>query len=416
MYVVEDSEITFECGALDLVCKSMETQAQGLGTFMGWLAEIVLGSQDLAPGTKLWNTAIAEAGNWLGIAIVVMLAMGIIGLATGVLSLKSGEVGRSMLGIAAGLPSTYLALAVGGDLLSIADELSDAVLKRIGGQDGFQNIFRAVLQGGSGDDDAGVIINLFSGSQGIVPTILMLGFLIVGLVLIAFALAFRNLAIMILIAFSPLAFMATGMKGGWSIARKWALAGVALLISKPLMFGVLAMVLKSADGMALFSAETLTVVTGLFVVAFMPLMAYSFFSFLGSGNESQAGVNIGSTAGQKAGGVAKQGAGLVVQGGRAGAAGGAAGGGAHASQAGSSGSKSKNSGTGAPGASHGAGGQKKGGQNVQGNSNAGQSPSGASSGGQSSSKPSAPAMSQVPTGPSRPSALPHSRIPGPRRF
>ena len=315
MFVLEDAEeIELGCSFGDLLCKGAEDMARGVGSFVGWLAEVVLGSQDLAPGTTLWDSAIDEASNWFAIAILVMLATAMIGVATGLLSFKPRRVWWTMGGLAAAIPSTYIALGLGGELLSISDELSDLALKRIGGEDGFQNVFRAAIQGGTGSDVGGVAVQIMSGGTATaVPMILMLLGLVIGLILMSFALAFRNLGLMILIAFAPLAFMAVPMKGGWSIAKKWALAGIALLLSKPLMFGVLAMLLKSADGMALFSPQTLTVMAGLFVVSFMPMMAYSFFSFLGSGNENMAGQNVASPAAQKVTQPGNQLTGAVVQ-------------------------------------------------------------------------------------------------------
>ena len=323
MFLLED-QIELGCTpGLDYpICVSAESTARGMGTFIGWLAETVLGSQEFAPGTTLWDNAIGEASNWLAIAIVVMLITGIVGVSTGMLSMKGRRLWVSVLSIAAAIPSTFLSLALGGELLAISDQLSDLALKRIGGADGFENLFRVVVQGGTGSDVGGAALTL-TGLSSAAPMLLMLIGILLGLLLMSFALAFRNLGLMVLIAFSPLAFMAVPMRGGWGIAKKWAMAGIALLLSKPLMFGVLAMLLKSSEGMALFSPQTLTVMTGLFVVSFMPMMAYSFFAFLGSGNENMAGQGMAGQAGQKAAAPAQRIGGMVTSRMSAGAAGGA---------------------------------------------------------------------------------------------
>lgn len=299
MLRLEDVDpIDFDCKLTDLVCVAFESQARGLGSFLGWLAGVVLGDQELAPGSALWNDAIEESGNWFAIAIMVMLTTGVIGLATGMISMKGRNVWITLGGLAAAIPSTYLALGVGGALLEVTDEMSKLTLERLGGADGFANLIRAGAQRGTGSDVAGALQTIASGPSGGSATIIMMLFLIVGMVLMAFSIAFRNLGIMILIAFAPLAFMAVPLKGGWGLTKKWGLAFIALLLAKPLMFGVLAMLMKSSGEMTLFSPQTLTVVTGLFVVSFMPMMAYSFFNFLGSGNENMAGQGM---AGQAAG-------------------------------------------------------------------------------------------------------------------
>lgn len=308
----EQLELGCTPGPEYIFCVSAESQARGMGSFIGWLAEIVLGSQEFAPGTTLWDNAIGEASNWLAPAIIVMLMTGMIGIATGALSLKPRRLLVSVAGICAAIPATYIALGVGGALLSISDQLSELALTRISGEEGFENVFRSLAQGGTGSDIGGAALSL-AGLSGALPLLLMLIGIMLGLILMSFALAFRNLGLMILIAFSPLAFMAVPMQGGWGIAKKWAMAGIALLLAKPLMFGVLAMLLKTSDGMALFSSQTLTVMMGLFVVAFMPMMAYSFFSFLGSGNENLAGQGMAAQAAQKATAPAQRAAGGVGQ-------------------------------------------------------------------------------------------------------
>lgn len=366
MFPLEDKKIEFGCEALDIVCMSFENQARGLADFMSWLASMVIGDQKFEPGTKLWTNAIDEAGNWMGLAIVIMIAVGAIGISTGMMQVSGRKLWWSILGICSAIPSTYFAVALGGELLSISDLVSKGILERIGGANGFMALFRAASQGGTGNDAAGMGLNLLSGGvASSLPTMTMLVMLIIGLVLMGFALAFRNLALMILIAFSPLAFMAVSTKGGWKLAKLWALSGIAMLLAKPLMLGVLAMLLKTSKGAALFSAETMTVATGLFVVSFMPLAAGSFFAWMGGGNEAHAGGGVGQQAGQKVTQSLKQGGQNLKQsfGGMAGGRGapgakggsGSAGGAGKSAAKSSAGSAGKNGSTGSSGKSGGPG-------------------------------------------------------------
>lgn len=299
--MVED-DLSFGCEPLDLVCSNLEAQAQGMSASLQWLAGLTLGNNDLAPGSSLWETAISQTGYWFGIAIVVSLAIAAIGIGMGVLSFTGRQLWWSIFGICAGIPATYVALTVGGALLEVSDQISDDLLARLGGVDGFMNVLRATQQLGTGSDVGGQALSglLAVGGGGLfMPTAVILIVLILGMLIINFALAFRNFALMILIAFAPLAFMAVGMRGGWSLAKKWALAFVALLIAKPLMFGVLGMMLAGAkSGEPLFSGTTLTLAIGLIIVGFMPLMAFSFFSFLGAGGD--IGDHVGSQLAGKA--------------------------------------------------------------------------------------------------------------------
>jgi hypothetical protein len=329
MVVLTADEIEFGCEFGDLVCVAFEAQARGLSEFLAWVAEITLANHPMAPGSVLWESAIGESGNWLGIAIVVSLGILMIGIMRGILDFSGRQMWWSIIGVCSGIPSTYLALTLGGALLEVSDQISDAVLERIGGPEGFAEAIHAAQQFGSGDDATGATataVMTLTGTSLFLPVSMMMLLLILGMVVMNFALAFRNFGLMILIAFAPLAYMGVTMKGGWQLARSWALAGIALLIAKPLMFGMLAMILSTAGEARLFSGETLTLGIGLIVVAFMPLLAFSFFSFLGAGNASgdQVGSQMGARASQGSKQVVQQTTSKVTsvgRGGRAGAAG-----------------------------------------------------------------------------------------------
>lgn len=305
MYRLADDapEVDFECNFTDFLCTGYESVAQGLSWFLDWLAKNTLGNNDLAPGTGLWDTAIGEVGMWFGIAIVVSLGIATIGIMRGTLQLGGRGTWVTLLGILSGIPATYLALTLGGALLDWSDQISDYLLTRIGGPDGFVNVIRNAQAAGV-DGTMGEVIK---GTVGFVPTVAMLLIMSLGILFMNVALAFRNFVIMILIAFSPLAFMAVTMQGGWSMARKWAMTGIALLMAKPLMFGVLAMVLSGAKGSTLFSAGTLTLAVGMFITAFLPIMVFSFFNFLGDAGGGDHVASAAAAQASKGASVAKRG-------------------------------------------------------------------------------------------------------------
>lgn len=354
---MEDTlEIDFDCQPLDLICTSSETQTKGLSAFLSWVADITIGNHSVAPGSKLWDSAIGESGYWFGIAIIVSLGILSVGIVRGVFQ---GDMKWPIIGVLAGIPSTYFALTLGGALLEISELISKDLLDRLGGGEGFAAAIRTTMQVGTGSDIDGALLQV--AGVGFLPMMILLLVLILGMIMLNFALAFRNFAIMILIAFAPLAFMGVTTKGGWGLAKKWFSVGLALLIAEPLMFGLLAMILRATKGATLFDGGSLTLAIGMFMTAFMPLMVVKFFDFLGADGVSadQAGSQMGRSASQGSRSVVR-----TVSAGKSGAAGARGGGAATRGGGGTAGSNrapgSPGGGSGKPGATGGQGAGKPG--------------------------------------------------------
>lgn len=300
MWALEDKADSYSLGCGDIFtdapCVIAEWTANGLGGGVGWFAELVLSNQPLAPGQTLWDVAIGEASSWFGISIIVIMVTGLIGMAWGLIRLRPANALMSAMFMGGAIPVLYIALGIAGALAVLSDQLSDEILKRLSGKDGFATVIRAILQKGVGNDS----LSMSGGGDGVTPLMLVLVLLafLVSLFLMSLAISFRNLGMMVLVAFSPLAFVGVPLNGGWGLVKKWWFAYIALLLSKPLMFGMLAMLLKGAKGAALFSSQTMTVITGLFLVSFMPFITYQFFQFLGAGHEQAAGAGVAGQASQ----------------------------------------------------------------------------------------------------------------------
>lgn len=386
---MEDTlEIDFDCTPIDLACQVFETQTKGMSEFLAWVADITIGNHSIAPGSKLWDSAIGESGYWFGIAIIVSLGILSVGIVRGVFQ---ADMKWPIIGVLAGIPSTYFALTLGGALLEISELISKDLLDRLGEGEGFAAAIRTTMQVGTGSDAGGALLQV--AGVGFLPMMILMLVLILGMIMLNFALAFRNFAIMILIAFAPLAFMGVTTKGGWGLAKKWFSVGLALLIAEPLMFGLLAMILRATKGATLFDGGSLTLAIGMFMTAFMPLMVVKFFDFLGADAVSadQAGSQLGrgasqgsrnvvrtvfpgksGAAGARGGGAAARGGGGTAGSNRApGSPGGGNGkpGAAGSQGAGKPGKSGSNGGSGKPGSSGSPGSQRRGGGAPQGGGN-----------------------------------------------
>lgn len=295
-----DDPITldFKCTTLDAMCNIQETLGNGMASATGWIAEAALGGQDLSPGSTLWNAAIDQAGMWLGLSVVVMFITATVGIAGGAIMGRGDIVKRTMIGTLLSFPATMFAYFIVGKGLAVVDDLSDGLLARITGNDGgFGALITAMLSGTSG---WAALESLTNPAAQIGRVLLVLVGLFIGVLFIMVAMAFRNFVLMLLIAFAPLAFVLLPAKGGGVWVKRWVSAITAMALARPLILGTLALVfagLQSAG--SIWTPAGLSLMIGFGIAAFMPLMAYSFFQFIGGGEG-------GDQVGQRAAGTVNQ--------------------------------------------------------------------------------------------------------------
>lgn len=295
----EDKLVNFECGVGDLVCGSMEQAANWTADTINWLANWSLGAQSFRPGDDLWNTAVDEAGIWLGMAIFVMMITFIVGIAGGALLQRPDVIKRTILATLASLPAFYFSFFIVGQGLQIIDEFSAGILDRLTGEGGFAGMIERVFSG-QANWTAGSITTLV-GAPPVGQMMLVLVILALGLLFITFAMAFRDFVLMILIAFAPLGFVllpAKGMDDVWM--KRWMSAVTAMALAKPLILGTLVLVMAGFQNLeSIWSGAGLSMSIGVVITAFMPILAYSFFQFMGGGTG-------GDDVGQRAGAVTSQ--------------------------------------------------------------------------------------------------------------
>ncbi|GAA1622016.1 hypothetical protein [Leucobacter chromiireducens] len=296
----EDPLVNFECGLTDFLCASMEDTANWTVSAINWLAELSLGGQGFRPGNELWNTAQSEAGVWLGMAIFVMFITFIVGIAAGAVMQRPDLIKRTALASIAALPAFYFSYFIVGQGLQIIDEFSAGILARLTGEGGFAGMFETLFAGQAnwGAHTIGAAV----GAAPVMQMMMVLVIMFIGLFFITFAMAFRDFVLMILITFAPLAFVLLPGKGnGDEWVKRWMSAVTAMALAKPLILGTLILVMAGLGSVdSILSGEGLTLAIGLFITAFMPILAYSFFQFMGGGaGGDEVGQRAGSSAVQK---------------------------------------------------------------------------------------------------------------------
>lgn len=258
----------------------------------GWVAEAALGGQGISPGSDMWNTAIDQAGLWLGLAVVVMFITATVGIAGGAISGRGDIVKRTILGTFLSFPATMFAYFVVGKGLEVTDDVSELLLARLTGTDeGFGALITAMLAGTSG---WAALESVGTGGVPIFRTLLILVGLFIGVLFIMAAMAFRDFVLMLLIAFAPLAFVLLPAKGGGTWVKRWVGAVTAMALARPLILGTLALVFAGLKEVGtIWTPAGFSLLIGFGIAAFMPLMAYSFFQFLGGG---EGGDQVGQRA------------------------------------------------------------------------------------------------------------------------
>jgi hypothetical protein len=235
------------------------------------------------------------------------------GITVGLLKQDGPMVRSAVIGGILAWPAAELAVWTLGHLLNVSELLTQAVMGA-NASGSFDAQIADLANSGTYDDKMAVVWS---------SLILALGSFV-----LTFVFAFRNLALMVLVAFAPLAFMLAPVRPGVRIITVWASAVLALLITKPLTMGLLALILTTGAEMeSLWVPEALPLLFGIILTAFMPLVAFTLFDFVGTqaiGSAEGAGRAVGSAA-MRGGGTVARNAGYSMRsrplGGRGGGAG-----------------------------------------------------------------------------------------------
>lgn len=297
----DDKLVNFECGITDVLCGFWETTGNGMAESINWFSATMLGSQGFEPESSLWETAVDQAGIWLGFSAIVMLITSVVGFGTAAVTGRSDLFIRVIAGTLLAFPATLFAFFFVGEGLRVMDAISEGLILRIGGQEGFAAFIEAAFKGKAA---SGFLATMSSPGGQLAVRLIVLVVMFLGVALIAVAMAFRNFVLMLLVAFAPLGFVLLPMRGGGVWVQRWLSAVVAMALAKPLTLGTLSLILSGfGDLESLWSFEGFTLGIGLILASFMPLLVYSFFNFVGSsGGQDQ----IGSQAGRAASGTAQR--------------------------------------------------------------------------------------------------------------
>lgn len=299
------------CNTFDLACQAGEVvdsllvfAANTMSTF-SWM--MIVAAFTGNAGTiedNEWSVATTMTSRWGLVLLVVVVALVLVQM---LISVASGNIRQAISAFVAGLlswPTTLVAVWLTVIVTGATDRLTVGVL-------------------GSGSESAGgLIARFFSGLEDLPlnaieetgsKAFLLAGMLAVSTIaalLLSLMLAFRNFALICLVGFSPIAFMAMPLASIRVWAGKWAQAVAALVMAKPIAAGMLVLAVDltaAADGIF----QWLVGVVAMAMAAFAPVITLRLFSFMGAETAASYGGQGQAVLTNAASGTARGGRALV---------------------------------------------------------------------------------------------------------
>lgn len=292
-----------ECSTLDVSCHIDSFWASignALGT-MSWdmIAASFTGSAATVDSGE-WSIAVNMTSMWAIVLLTVVVAVVVLEL---MMAAIRGDFQGAVSTVISGMlawPLTLVAIWGAVQLTAASDRLSVAILNT-GSDDGKSTMQRLF----SFMEYTSVFGPVEGARQNMVGAVLILSVAFLAAFFLSFAMAFRNFALISLVGFAPLAFMAFPMRNMRSWVFRWIQAVVALILAKPIAAGILvfsAQLGASEEGGAW---QWLVALVGMAMAAFAPMITMRMFSFIGAetaqayGGQGQAVVtNTASGAGR----------------------------------------------------------------------------------------------------------------------
>ena len=265
--------LTFRCTALDAACLFSEQGARAMAQSATGMVAMALDMVSLSTDSFLFAAALDEWSWWQGTVLLVILGAGAIGITQAAMSGRRDEVINAVIRFVIAVPVSQLALVGTGLLLDIIDGASMAILVR----NGEANAAGAGLYGAFEN----IIFSAGGGNFLFAQTVIVL--LLIAAVVLVVVFSLRNLAVLILVAVAPVAFMLLPIKGiGVQWIIRWASAVVAMLLTTPLTLGLVMLVLRGlGSAPTLWSLDAIPLAIGLILIGFAPMAVFGMFSFIG---------------------------------------------------------------------------------------------------------------------------------------
>lgn len=277
----KELKIDFKCALLDAPCTVSQTVASAAALSVGSGLSWTISQTSFNSDSRLWDASVTEWAWWQGAIILIILGAGIVALVMAAVSGDRANLVATVARFALSLPLSAASLWLIGTLLDIVDLMTEPLINRTGGAGGLEKFMENLIFGGGGG-------NAFAAT-------VTLTLLAIGTTVLVAVFSFRNFALAALISMGPVAWMLFPTSFGTQWVVRYFSAVMALILTTPLTLGLLSLVITGVGEVdTLWSIQALPFGIGLCMIAFVPIAAFSLFSFIGGTAADSVGSRMGS--------------------------------------------------------------------------------------------------------------------------
>jgi hypothetical protein len=253
---------------------------EGMGEALVWLLNLAFNNPLTVISASEWQAAFGQAAKWGGVFAVVAVAMCAVEIVAGMISTDHSRILRGWVWAVLAWPLTAASLLVYSRLVNASDWLTTSILNSITAP---EVVAGSAVVTGATSAATTAMVSMLLGVSALSTWWLALIFVglamlpVIGLVIVLGAVTFGQIA---LAGFAPVALMLIGFRGTRPMSSKWLQMAVALLLTKPIAAGIVALgcALGSqggADGLILG-------IIAITVAVASPALAFSFVGFAGA--------------------------------------------------------------------------------------------------------------------------------------
>lgn len=284
--------VGYGCSIGDLVCTTFENFGRGMALGATAAAFAMATSISFDTDSVLWSAAVNEWAFWQWAVLAVLFGAMVWSIAAAVISRDHEELVSAIVRSLIAIPAVPLTLWTTGHLVNALDGMTWYILNSHGPGSLFVTLQKVMWAGGQANYFFAFLIH---------------GLLLLAMLLLVFVFMFRNLALAVLIAVGPVAWMLFPVR---TIGPQWVIryvsAVVALLLTGPLTIGFLALIVNGLSGVqTIWDPRSWPLLLGLVMAAFAPFAVFGLFSFIGTAAVDAVGSRMGSGVSRGAGTAAR---------------------------------------------------------------------------------------------------------------
>ena len=284
--------VSYGCSIGDLVCSTFQNFGQGLALGATAAAFAMATTISFNTDSTLWSAAVGEWSFWQWAVLVILFGAMVWSIAAAVVSRDHEQLVSALVRSFIAVPAVPLTLWTIGHLVNALDSMTWYILDRAGPDSLFVTLQKVMWAGGQAAYFFAFLIHCL---------------LLVGMLLLVFVFMFRNLALAVLIAVGPVAWMLFPVR---SVGAQWVIRYVsavgALLLTGPLTIGFLALIVHGLGGVkTIWDPQSWPLLLGLVMVAFAPFAVFGLFSFIGGAAVDGIGSRMGGGVTRGAGTAAR---------------------------------------------------------------------------------------------------------------